>query len=148
MLALRHTAMLPSERQISLTNALKIIPDPQERLAALVARTYRQPPLPAEDRRDANLVPGCVSRVWMACACENGRCRFRCAADSPLVAALVGLLCEIYDDAPPEEIVRTEPAILADVGVLQSLSPTRQNGLAAVRNRIRSFAQACLTAAS
>ncbi len=97
-------------------------------------------PLREEDRTDGNLVRGCVSRVWLAAAIEEGRCRFRVDADSPLVRGLVRLLCGIYDGATPEEVAAVEPMVLDELGILRNLSPTRQNGLAAVRRALVDFA--------
>ena len=97
-------------------------------------------PLRAEDRIDSNLVRGCVSRVWLAASMDEGRCRFRVDADSPLVRGLVRLMCGIYDRATPAEVAAEEPVVLEELGILRNLSPTRQNGLAAVRRALIDFA--------
>ena len=81
-----------------------------------------------------------MSRVWLAGEMKEGRCRFRVEADSPLVRGLAGMLCGIYDGATPEEVVAEEPVVLEEVGILRNLSPTRQNGLAAVRRALVEFA--------
>ena len=129
------------ERQEKFIARYAIIPDPQERLAAITSRKSTLAPLAPEERFDALLVPGCVSRVWIACAVENGNCRFRMDAESALVAGLVSLLCELYDNAAPAEVVATEPQLLERLGIAANLSPTRLNGLAHVRGRIREFAE-------
>ena len=133
--------MTVAEKQTQLTEDFAIIEDRQERLAAVVAHARRRPPLPADDKTDAHRVPGCVSSVWLLGAITDGRLHLRYDAESPLVKGLVGLLVELYDNAPPAEVIATEPTILADLGLLQDLTPTRQNGLAAVRARIKSLAQ-------
>jgi len=97
-------------------------------------------PLRADERIDANLVRGCVSRVWLATGMEEGRCRFRIDADSPLVRGLVSLVCGIYDGATPGEVADEEPIVLEELGILRNLSPTRQNGLASVRRVLAQFA--------
>ncbi|HTJ79054.1 MAG TPA: SufE family protein [Rariglobus sp.] len=133
--------MTVAEKQTQLTEDFAIIEDRQERLSAVVDHARRRPPLPADEKTDAHRVPGCVSSVWLLADLTDGRLHLRYDADSPLVKGLVGLLVELYDDAPLPEIVATEPTILADLGLLQDLTPTRQNGLAAVRARIKSLAQ-------
>jgi cysteine desulfuration protein SufE len=132
---------LPSQRQAALRATLGAIDDPHERLAVATGWKTGMQPLREEERVEANLVRGCVSRVWLAAGIEEGRCRFRVDADSPLVGGLVRLLCGIYDGATPEEVVSEEPLVLDELGILRNLSPTRQNGLASVRRALVDFAR-------
>ncbi len=133
--------MTPDERQQQLVNALSLIDDRQERLAVLVEQARQVPRLPEQERSEINRVPGCASRVWLLGSFDNGRCRFRFDADSPLVKGLVKVLCDTYNDATPAEVVATEPAALAQLGLLQTLSPTRRHGLEAVRRRMVELAR-------
>ena len=135
-----------AERQQQLIEDLAIIDDPQERLAVIVDRAKRNPPLAAHERTDAHLVRGCVSRVHLVATSLDGRCQFRVDADSPLVLGLVALLCEFFNGATPAEISASHADPLAALGLIRNLSPTRQNGLAAVRAAIRAFAEQNLTA--
>lgn len=118
-----------------------MIEDRQERLAAVVDRARTVPRLPETERIDAHLVPGCTSRVWLVGTCDDGGCRFRYDCDSPLVKGLVSLLVDTYDGATPTEIISTEPTALQELGLLRDLSPTRQNGIGAVRQRIVELAR-------
>lgn len=135
-----------AEKQQRLLDAFLPIPDPQERLAAIVARSAQIPALAPADRTDANRVPGCVSAVWLAAAIDPAtrRLRLRIDADSPLVKGLVALLCELYDDTDPAEAATFQPELLEKLRITQNLSPTRRNGLAAVQARINSLATAHL----
>lgn len=121
---------------------LLVIEDPQERLAAVVDRARRRPPLGPEERTAAHLVRGCVSQAWVVCTHADGRCHFRSDADSPLVRGLLALLCDLYSDAPPAEILATEPVLVEELGFARTLSPTRLNGLRSVRAQIRAAAAA------
>ena len=132
--------MTVAETEQSLLDELALLPDPQERLAHLMRRAERRPPLPAAERTDEALVPGCVSRVWLTATLEDGRCRFLVAADSPMVLGLMGLLCDVYEGAPPAEVSAVEPTVLARSGLDRSLSPTRLQGLAQARARLRQLA--------
>jgi cysteine desulfuration protein SufE len=131
-----------AEKQHQLIEDYAIIPDPQERLAAVVDRARRRPPLPETERTEANRVRGCVSLAWVVGEVRAGRCYFRSDADSPLVRGLLVLLCDFYSDATPAEVAATEPALLEELGLARNLSPTRLNGLRSVRARIREFAAA------
>jgi len=128
-----------ADKQQQLIARLAIIEDPQERLAALMSRAKKWP-VPAQ-MDDSLLVPGCQSRVWLQCAVEESVCRFRMECDAPMVKGLVALMCELYDGAPAAEVAAVEPEWVEKLGFHRMITPTRLNGLAAVRGRIREFAQ-------
>lgn len=132
--------MTLAEKQAQLAADYAIIDDPQERLAAVVDRARKIPPLPEAERTEANRVKGCVSFAWVVGEVRAGRCFFRSDADSPLVRGLLKLLCDFYSDATPAEVAATEPALLELLGLDRNLSPTRLNGLRSVRAKIRDFA--------
>lgn len=135
--------MTLEEKQQSLIADLNLIPDAQERLAALGSRAS-EVHLPEAQKSDDLIVAGCVSRVWLDGRLNNGVCHFVCAADSPMVHSLVITLCQLYSDVPPTEVVQVEPEIWEACGFQRMLSPTRLNGLAALRSRIRTLAQGFL----
>jgi cysteine desulfuration protein SufE len=119
---------------------LRFIEDPQERLQAIMSRGRKWPaPAPAQ-LTDAYRVRGCQSRVWLVSAVEEGKCHFRMECDAPMVKGLVALLCELYEGATPAEVRDFEPSLVEDLGLAREISPTRLNGLAAVRARMREFA--------
>lgn len=119
---------------------LNLIEDAQERLAVVVDRARTRLPLPEAGRCEDNRIKACVSAAWVEASLEGGLCRFHGDADSPLVRGLVVLLCDLYSDAPPAEVLATELELLERTGLARSLSPTRLNGLRSVRARIRDFA--------
>lgn len=129
-----------AEKQQSLIDDLNIIHDPHERLNAVVSRGAAMK-LGEEHKIDTNLVPGCVSRVWLHGELVDGRTRFICDADSPMVKGLAALLCEIYTDSDPQEVITIEPKVWEGCGFTKMLSPTRLNGLANVRRKIREMAE-------
>lgn len=125
-----------------------VLDDPHERLAAVVDRARRSPGLSPAERTDANRVRGCVSVVWLVGEVRDGRCVFRCDAESPLVRGLVFFLCDFFTGATPAEIVATDASPLEALDLLRNLSPTRRNGLTAVRQAIHTFAQTCVSSAA
>ncbi|MES2508202.1 MAG: SufE family protein [Verrucomicrobiota bacterium] len=129
------------DKQAELIADLNLIENVQERLSALTS-FIPAVTLPEALRTDDLLVPGCVSRVWLHGELRDGRCHFRCAADSPMVAGLVALLCHLYTDSEPAEVVAVEPEIWVGCAFHKALSPTRLNGLASMRTRMRDWAAA------
>jgi cysteine desulfuration protein SufE len=131
-----------TEKLQRLADNFAVLPDNQERLAALVDRVRRVPPLPAAERVEAHRVAGCVSLVWLVGELRpGGACRFRSDAESPLVRGLVAFVADFFSDAPAAEIAACDLDPLEALGLAADLSPTRRNGLAAVRAAIRAFAQ-------
>ena len=138
--------MTVTEKHSLLLTALSSIPDRQERLTAIVERGKRGIPYPLEQKTPAHRVAGCVSRVWLSSRLVANRLTFQADAEAAVVRGLVRLLCELYDGALPADVVATEPTLLQDLDLLRDLSPTRKNGLNAVRSRIREIAQRQLAA--
>lgn len=128
--------MTLEEKQQSLIDDLNIIEDPHERLNAVITRNAHMK-LADELKTEDRLVPGCVSRVWLHGQITDGRTRFVCDADSPMVKGLASLLCELYSDAVPSEVATVEPRLWEAWRFTKMLSPTRLNGLARMRDKIR-----------
>ncbi len=130
----------------SLLEPLRAIADPQERLAAIIARRGQVAELEEADRVEQFRVSGCVSRVWLrAGRSPEDRLRLEVAAEAVMVRGLVVLLCDLYDGLPMAELPR-EPVGLADrLGLENWVTPTRLAGLAAFESQIRREAGALRT---
>lgn len=132
---------MPLTRKLQkIVEDLAVVDDPQERLALLVDRARHLPAMPASERTPERRVVGCVSTVWLAGESREGRCHFRCDAESPVVRGLVAFLCEFFSGFTPEAILASDPDPLEALGIARNLSPTRRNGLNAARAAIRRFA--------
>jgi cysteine desulfuration protein SufE len=134
--------MSVAAKQTQLIEDLGLIEDSQERLAAIVDRARRRPVFPETAKTDAHRVNGCISAVWVAGELTGGVLHFQFEADSPLVKGLVALLVDLYDGGTPADIAATEPTLLDELGISRDLTPTRRNGLAAVRTHIATIARA------
>ena len=133
--------MTLSKKLTALSDDFAPIDDLQERLSLVVDRARRHPPLPATARTEENRVLGCISAVWLTAENREGRLHFQVDADSPLVRGLVVFVADFFSDTPPAEIAASDADPLAALDLLNNLSPTRRNGLTAVRARILALAQ-------
>ena len=129
-------AVTLTDKQNELISDLNLIEDAHERLSALTSYLARTK-LADDLKLDDLIVPGCISRVWVKGELKDGVTNFRCAADSPMVAGLVALLCDLYSHVSAVEAASVEPEVWQKCGFIKILTPTRLNGLAAVRGRIR-----------
>lgn len=133
--------MTLAEKQQQLIEDFSFFEDPHERLTAVIDRAKKRPPLEAGERVEANRVHGCVSVVWLTGTVRDGLCHFRSDADSPLVRGLVALVADFFSGVPAAAIATSDIDPLADLRLIENLSPTRRNGLTAVRAAIRAFAE-------
>jgi cysteine desulfuration protein SufE len=131
-----------SAKQDALIEDLNFLPDPQERLAEIVRRGTRHS-LPDAVKTPDRRIPGCVSGVWVEKSIDptSSLPVFLCDADSPMVKGLAALLCDLYSHADPTEITTEEPRVWEACQLHNMLSPTRLNGLRALRGRIVQLAQ-------
>lgn len=113
----------------------------QERLQWLVEQARQRPALAAEWKTEPHRVPGCLANLWLVAELREGRCHFQCDSDSQIVRAVAGLLCDLYSNAAPAEILAQPPDFLEQVGINQHLTANRRNVLSRVWERIRSFAE-------
>ena len=137
----QHPAL--QARQHALAEHLLILPDVSERLNALVAHAARQAGLTEQEKIPSHRVEGCVSQVWIVGSCEHGLCSFRSAADSSLVAGLVGAMAELCSGLSSAEVEHLDLGWLQKSGLWNQISPTRQRGLSAVAETLRNFASSC-----
>ena len=72
---------------------------------------------------------------------KNGKCHYQADSEASITKGTASLLCDLYSNERPEDIVRLEPDFLAEVGITQHLSPNRRNGLTGVREKIKAYAQ-------
>ena len=129
----------PTANETALRKSFLPVRDPHERLA-LITDACAGPGLPPEARREADLVPGCVSQVWLSGTVVDGVLHLEWDAGSPLVRGLAGLICQVYQGAAVAGITGYQSRLLTDLGLDRQLSPTRLRGLAAVEARIHGLA--------
>ena len=138
--------MSPEQKEQQLIARLSLIEDLQERMAAIVDRAKKLPPLTDAERNDEHRVSGCVSRVWIVPSVDDGLCQFRVDADSTLVKGFAGLICEVYTGSTPAAAAEYETHILDALHLSDQLTPTRKNGLEQVQKTVRRFAAASANA--
>jgi len=132
------------EKRDQLVEELAPFEDPYERFAYIIDRAKRHPPLDEAYKIDTFLIEGCLSQLWIFPAFKDGKCHYHTDSDAAITKGTAALLCELYSEEAPEEVIGLEPDFLAEVGITQHLSPNRRNGLANVRGKIKAYAQLCL----
>ena len=79
--------------------------------------------------------------VWIVVEGDASGLTFHAVSDSAIVSGLIYLALRVYSGRSAAEIVATQADYIADIGLAKHLSPTRNNGLAALLAFIREQAQ-------
>lgn len=115
-----------------------------ERYQYLIDLGRKLPPFPEELKTEEHKVHGCQSQVWLAASGDAARLEFTATSDSAIVSGLIALLLRVYSGRPAQEILDTQPRFIDALGLQKHLSPTRNNGLAAMFKTIQEKARAAL----
>lgn len=101
--------------------------------------------LPEEEKSDATLVHGCMSKVWIVGERDaaNGMV-FRVDGEAPIVRGLAAMLATIYQGRSPREVLEFDTdALFEELGLFEHLSPQRHVGMYAMVERIKDITRSC-----
>jgi cysteine desulfuration protein SufE len=119
---------------------LAVFDDWMDRYQFIIELGRKLPRFPEAWMDDAHRVPGCQSKVWMEVVRRGEALFFAGASDAAIVSGLVALLLRVYSGRTPAEIAATDPVFLKELGLIEALSTSRGNGIAAMARKIREAA--------
>jgi len=134
----------PAAAQAAIAEEFAFFADWSERYQYLIDLGRKLPPFPDEWKTDAHRLHGCQSLVWIVPSGNAERLDFAAASDSAIVSGLIYLALRVYSGRSAEDILATEAGYIAHIGLAKHLSPTRNNGLAALLGSIRETARRAL----
>ena len=119
------------------------VEDKRERLEMLFELADEVVELPQEEWTEATRVRGCQSEAHVRVDLANGLIQFLGAADAKMVQGLMGILTIALDGLTPAQAVLIPPQFAEDMGLLNTLTPSRSNGFRnmydKVMNEIRQY---------
>ncbi len=77
----------------------------------------------------ASKVQGCQSQMYVKADFVNDKIYFKIYSDALISAGIGGLFLSLYNGLSPEDILKSDISFLKDLGIIDSLSPGRSNGL-------------------
>lgn len=114
-----------------------------ERYRKIIEMGKDLPLLEKDLKVPALLVKGCQSQVWLkAELSETNTLLLRGESDSVIVQGLLALLIFVYSNQTPDDVLKTSPQFLEDLGLKKHLTPNRANGVYAMVKQILYYAQA------
>lgn len=132
---------LPANLQ-KIVGTFQMVPDPMARYKQLLFFAAKLPALPDGDKVPENKVEGCVSQVWVVPEVkEDGKVYWRADSDSQLTKGLAALLVQGLSGCTPAEVLTVQPDFIEQLGLKQSLTPSRNNGFL---NMFRLMQKKCL----
>ena len=99
--------------------------------------------LPDEEKNDATFVEGCTSAAWLMGECKDGLLILRGEGTSEMAKGMLTLLLDIFGNRTADEILSFDPAKLQEMGIIELLSPVRQQSLEAFLNKVYAYAKKC-----
>lgn len=116
------------EQLSELIEDFKSIDDRMERLEYVFDLASEVNELPTSEWDDSTRITGCQSEAHVRVDVEDKSVRLYAGADSKLVQGLMGILTIAIDQQPIETAQALTPDFAVEMGILNSLSPSRSNG--------------------
>lgn len=104
------------------------VEDKMERLEMVFELSEEVDLLEVEHWNDSTRVRGCQSEAHVKVDIEQEKVIFKAGADSKLVQGLMGILTMAIHGIEVESALTLSPEFAAEMGILNSLSPSRSNG--------------------
>jgi len=116
------------QQLMELIEDFKSIDDRMERLEYVFDLASEVNALPPSEWDDSTRITGCQSEAHVRVDLEDRNVRLYAGADSKLVQGLMGILTIAIDQQPIEAAQALTPDFAVEMGILNSLSPSRSNG--------------------
>ena len=116
------------EQLVELIEEFQAIDDQMERLEYVFDLASEVNELAAERWTDETRIRGCQSEAHVHVDIDDSTVRIYSGADSKLVQGLMGILTIAIDQQPVEIALSLTPEFAVEMGILNSLSPSRSNG--------------------
>ncbi|MDJ0651618.1 MAG: SufE family protein [Simkaniaceae bacterium] len=109
----------------------------EERYQKIIELGQNAPKMATEDQVEENLVAGCQSLLYLKIRCQKGKLSLQTSSNALISAGLAQLLVQIYNGESPEAIFTHPPHFFKEIGLLESLSPSRANGLKSLYQKLQ-----------
>ena len=120
-----------------LVEEFQAVDDKRERLEMLFELADEVIELPSENWNEQTRVRGCQSEAHVSIVMDDGRIQFLSAADARMVQGLMGILTIALDGLTPAQAVLISPAFAEEMGLLNTLTPSRSNGFRNMYDKVK-----------
>jgi len=132
-----------NEQVASYKEDLSLFEDKDAKLDYILDFAKDADTLDATQKIDDNIIKGCSSLAWLHKEYKDGKIYLKAEGDSIIARGMLVVLLSIFNDRTPDEILSFDPKKLLEMGVMELLSPVRQQGMEVFLNVIYVYAKAC-----
>ena len=122
---------------------LDMFETPNEKFEYIFDLGKKHTTLPQEKKNDATFIEGCASPAWLAAECQAGKLILKGEGTSEMAKGMITLLLDIFSGEDAQEILQFNPKELSKLGIVEHLSPVRQQSLEAFLNKVYAYAKRC-----
>lgn len=130
------------DRIEELLDDMSVFEDWTEKYEYIIDLGRKLPPMPEKFRKNANLIKGCQSRVWVGTELVDGKLVVHADSDSLITRGLIALFIRLLSGLTPQEVTEADLQRLNSCGLKEHLASTRANALTTMGDTIRKAAAA------
>lgn len=116
-------------KQTITKNLFRACITPEQKYQKIIELGRNLPPYPSINKTLENQVSGCQSVMYLCSCLKETKLHFAVYSEALISSGLAALLLFVYQDEPPEVILKCPPLFLEEIGLQEALSPSRANGL-------------------
>ena len=135
--------MTMSEQVKAYKEDLDLFMGNDEKMEYILDFGHDAPCIDEQYKTDDNIIKGCSSLAWLHKSFDGEKIHLEAEGDSIIAKGMLVMLLGIFNDRTPDEILAFDPNELKEMGILELLSPVRQQGLEAFLKVIYGYAREC-----
>jgi len=120
--------------------SLDLFDDGMDKYKFLIDQAKNAKIFPEEYRNNTFQVSGCQAQVWLVPKLEENKLSFYYDSDAFISKGMVTILCDIYSDRKPDEIINSDFDMLNILELDTLLTPGRRNGVYSMLEKIKKYA--------
>jgi len=114
---------------------------PNEKLEYVFDLGKKHTILPEDDKNDATFIDRCSSPAWLVGECDEGILHLKGEGSSEMAKGMLTLLLDIFNHCSAKEILAFDPKGLEALGIIELLSPVRQQSMEAFLKKLYGYAR-------
>ncbi len=120
--------------------SLDLFDDGMDKYKFLIDQAKNAKNFPEEYRNDSFKVSGCQAQVWLVPQLKENKLSFYYDSDAFISKGMVTILCDIYGNRNPSEIINSDFSMLNNLELDTLLTPGRRNGVYSMLEKIKEYA--------
>ncbi len=121
----------------------ELFESPNEKFEYIFELGKKHKTLDEKEKNSSTFIEGCASPAWLVAECQNGKLILRGEGTSEMAKGMLTLLLDIFSGHNVDEVLSFNPNYLQNLGIIELLSPVRQQSLEAFLKKVYEYAERC-----